>query len=42
MTVLFMEMVRLADTVEKMQNGMGNISKNYESKLQEIEYKIAN
>ena len=34
MTVLFMEMVRLADTVEKMESGLGSISRNYENKLQ--------
>lgn len=42
MTVLFMEVVRLADTVEKMENGMGSIGRNYESRLQELEHKLAN
>jgi hypothetical protein len=36
MTVLFMEVVRLADTVEKMEAGMGTIGRNYESRLQEL------
>ena len=31
-----MEMVRLADTVEKMESGMGSINRNYEGKLQEL------
>ena len=42
MTVLFMEMVRLADTVEKMESGLGSISRNYENKLQQLDYKLAN
>ncbi len=29
MTVLFMEVVRLGDTVDKMTEGMNNVSRNY-------------
>lgn len=35
-TVLFMEVVRLGDTVEKMSEYVGSISKNYDSKYQEL------
>lgn len=42
MTVLFMEVVRLADSVEKIENGMGTVGRNYESRLQELEHKLAN
>lgn len=31
-----MEVVRLADTVEKMEAGMGNVGRNYETRLQEL------
>jgi hypothetical protein len=34
MTVLFMEVVRLSDMVEKMEAGMGSVGRNYESRLQ--------
>ena len=34
MTVLFMEMVRLADTVEKMETGVGSANRNSENKIQ--------
>ena len=34
MTVLFLEVVRLADSVEKMESGMGSVGRNYEARLQ--------
>lgn len=41
-TVLFMEVVRLGDTVEKMSEYVNNISKGYDSKYQELEGKLSN
>lgn len=34
MTVLFMEVVRLSEVVEKMETGVGNAGRNYEQRLQ--------
>lgn len=42
MTVLFMEVVRLGDTVDKMTDGMNLVSRNYEGKIQELEHKLSN
>lgn len=41
-TVLFMEMVRLGDTVEKMSEYMNSMARNYESKYQDLENKLSN
>lgn len=34
MTVLFMEVVRLSDMVEKIETGMGSVGRNYEQRIQ--------
>lgn len=41
-TVLFMEMVRLGDTVEKMSEYISTLGRGYENKYQELENKLAN
>lgn len=35
-TVLFMEMVRLGDTVEKMSEYVSSMARNYEGKYQDL------
>lgn len=40
--MLFMEMVRLGDTVEKMSDYVSGIGKSYENKYQDLENKLAN
>ena len=37
-----MEVVRLGDTVEKMNDYVNGVTKNYESRYQELEAKMAN
>jgi len=37
-----MELVRLGDTVEKFSDQISYSSKNYESKIQELEQKLIN
>lgn len=41
-TVLFMEVVRLGDTVEKMNDYVNSATRSYESKYQELENKMSN
>jgi hypothetical protein len=40
-TVLFMEVVRLGDTVEKMSDYVSSLGRGYEGKYQELESKLA-
>lgn len=40
-TVLFMEVVRLGDTVEKMSDYVASLGRSYEGKYQEMESKLA-
>ena len=32
----------MADSVEKIESGMGSLNRNYETKLQELDYKLVN
>jgi len=41
MTVLFMEVVRLGDAVDKMTDGVGSVNRNYDYKIQELEERLA-
>ena len=41
-TVLFMEVVRLGDTVDKMNDYVNSVTKSHESKYQELENKMSN
>ncbi len=42
LTVLFMEMVRLGDTIEKITDQMNSSTRGYEGRIQDLEQKLMN
>lgn len=42
MTVLFMEVVRVSDALEKIEKNVGASGQNYQARIQELEFKLRN
>ena len=42
MTVLFMQLVRLGDTIEKTKDQMNGSSRMYENRIQDLQQKLIN